>query len=499
MDSIQNIQTTLGELSSTLDLTADCIAIVLAAGHGKRIKSETSKMLHEIWGTPTVVRVANAAQNGLQTQNQIIVVGIKATEVARSSGKKPNRQFVFQAEQNGTGHAVKVALDALANADYGGDIFIFPGDMGLLTSETVHEFKSQYKSTPCDMMILTGVFEGDAEDNYYGRVLRVPEVDSQGGTSGADRGKVIEIKEQKDILALDASRPYQVDFGGRTYSFSREELIEMREFNTGVYAFRADKLQQQINALSTDNVQGELYLTDLIRIFNQAGLTVQASAAEDNRTVLGFNVKSVLKEMESYARERVYERLKDIISIADGNDFFIADDVVEQIIALDGNHGSLDIYIGKGASIGKNVRLEKKVRIGNRASLCGPVFLAEGVAIQDNVRIAAAQNQQLKIGKNTKICQGNTITGMVEIGAGCLLEPGVAVVGTDTSPANIGNNVVIKGSSHILGSTIEDDILIEHSVLEGKYIKRIELPDGTVQAVRYVKPAPEGLDTITDI
>jgi bifunctional UDP-N-acetylglucosamine pyrophosphorylase/glucosamine-1-phosphate N-acetyltransferase len=123
----------LAELSDTLDPKGRELSIILAAGHGKRIKSEKSKMLHEIWGKPSVWRVCEAARKGLSCSNQIVVVGIKALEVANALGKRKNRVFVYQDEQRGTGDAVKVALDSGWVDSYGGDIYIFPGDMGLLT------------------------------------------------------------------------------------------------------------------------------------------------------------------------------------------------------------------------------------------------------------------------------------------------------------------------------------------------------------------------------
>ena len=499
MSQNQEIETHLENLSSDIDPTPDSLAIVLAAGHGKRIKSETSKMLHEIWGMPTVVRVANAAKHGLRSDNQIIVVGIKAKDVAETSGKEVNRRFAFQAEQNGTGHAVKIALEAIPNGSYSGDIYIFPGDMGLLSVEAVQKFKDAYHNNPCDMMILTGVFEGAASDNYYGRVLRVPAEDINGQSAGDNFSKVIEIKEQKDILALELNETYRVNYKGRTYGFTKEKLVDLREFNTGVYAFKADKIIACINKLSTDNVQGELYLTDLIRIFNENDLTVQASEAVDNRTVLGFNVKSVLKEMESYARESVYEKLKDIITIVDEDDFFIADEVVEQIIELDKKSGPLDISVGKGAWIDKGVQLNKRIKIGNHAELSGRVILGEGVRIHENVEVSTYSNQTLKVGSNSEIFKGDIIKGNLEIGKNCRIESSVNMTGSDEFPTRIGNNVTIKGTSYIFGGTVEDEVWIEHSVLKCKHIKRVENADGTVQAIRYFLPKAEGLQAIDDL
>lgn len=499
MSQGHEIEAYLKTLSSEIDLTSDSLAIILAAGHGKRIKSDTSKMLHEIWGVPTVVRVANAAEQGLNSKNQIIVVGVKAKDVARASGKQTHRVFAFQAQQNGTGDAVRIALSAIPNGTYSGDIYVFPGDMGLLSAVAVQKFRNDYLDNPCDMMILTGIFEGAANDNYYGRVLRVPAEDLNGRSSGPDQGKVIEIKEQKDILALEPNQIYQVNYKSRNYGFTKEELINLREFNTGVYAFKADKITAHISKLSTDNVQRELYLTDLIRIFNENGLTVKASEAFDNRTVLGFNVKSVLKEMDSYARESVYEKLKDIITIADKDDFFIADEVVAQIVESDKKSAPLDISIGKGVWIGKGVQINKGIKIGNHANLSGRVVLGEGVRIHENVHVSAYPEQTLEVGRYSEIFKGNIVKGNLQIGENCRIESGVNMTGSDDFPTRIGNKVTIKGTSYVFGSIIEDDVWIEHSVLKCKHIKRVENADGTVRPIRYFLPKAEGLEAIGDL
>lgn len=494
----EDVVKTLRELNDGFDASVSNVAIILAAGHGKRIKSETSKMLHEVWGKPTVLRVTAAAKEGLEKGNEIIVVGIKAQDVARALGKENNRQFVFQAQQKGTGDAVRTALDQVPD-DYRGAVFIFPGDMGLLSAEAVRKFKSDFEKDACDMMVLTGMFEGNAESNYYGRIIRVPESDADNEPSGEDAGKVIEIKEHKDILALQDDEIYRVEYKGRLYAFSKKQLIEIREFNTGVYAFRAEKIKAHIHRLTTDNVQGELYLTDLIRIFNQNRLTVKASAAEDNRTVLGFNVKSVLKEMESYARENVYNQLKDIVMIQDKDDFFMADEVVADILEMDKKNGPLDIEIGKGVFVDKNVKLGKRVRIGNHAHLTGNVFLQDGVSIQDNVFMSTYPGQLLKIGKNTEIYHGDIIKGNLEIGEECRVESNVSITGSDEHPTRIGNRVTVKGRTYIYGCLIEDDLWIEHCVLKCKHVEKVIKKDGSVQKVRYVLPIPEGLDSIEEM
>lgn len=499
LESKMDIGPHLEALNSEIDLQSESLAIILAAGHGKRIKSETSKMLHEVWGVPTVVRVAVGAAKGLGTSNQIIVVGIKATEVATAVDKNKNRMFVYQAEQNGTGDAVRTALQANGVHEYHGNIFIFPGDMGLLTAEAVRRFKRDFLENACDMMVLIGVYEGDPDNNYYGRIIRVPAEDVYGQSAEDDYGKVIEIKEHKDILALDDEEMYRVEYKGRTYGFTKEKLLNIREFNAGVYAFKADKLRAFIKALRADNIQKELYVTDLISIFNRNDLNVKASQAIDNRTVLGFNVKSVLKEMENIARERVYDKLKDIVTIQDKDDFFIDEDVVEQIVELDKSSGPLDIVIGKGAHIGEQVRMNKGVEICNHAYVTGRILFGERVRVQDNVHLSTYSHQTMRIGSNTDIYNGNIIKGNLEIGNNCQIESSVNITGSDEFPTRIGNNVVIKGTSYIFGSIVEDDVWIEHSVLKCKHAERTVRKDGTIQPIRYVLPLPEGLDSIKNI
>ncbi|MFQ5630166.1 MAG: NTP transferase domain-containing protein, partial [bacterium] len=258
----QDILTTLDELSDALNFDDDAIAMILAAGHGKRIKSETPKMIHQIWGVPTVLRVANAARDGLETKNQVIIVGIKAEEVAQACGREKNRIFAYQAEQHGTGHAVRIGLEAVKEHQYKGTIYIFPGDVGLLNRQVVSDFRQAFQENPCDMMVLTSLFNGEPEDNYYGRIIRVPEKDVEGLSSGEDEGKVIEIIEHKDILSKKEKESYITQYNGRRYAFSRRELLETREFNTGLFAFRAAPLVEHIYNLKEDNVQSELYVTD---------------------------------------------------------------------------------------------------------------------------------------------------------------------------------------------------------------------------------------------
>jgi bifunctional UDP-N-acetylglucosamine pyrophosphorylase/glucosamine-1-phosphate N-acetyltransferase len=485
-NDVDAVANELEMLSGHIDPSSDEVAIILAAGHGKRIKSEKSKMLHEIWGKPSVWRVCKAARMGLSSKNQVIVVGKKALEVARALGKEQNRVFVYQKEQRGTGDAVRMALQHREFLRFNGNVFIFPGDMGLLSEHTVRELKDKFQQNRCDMLVITGFYEGHIDENYYGRILK----------SKNHPDRIIEIKEHRDILAMKGKKTYSISYRDKTEHFSPEEMLEIREFNVGVYAIGVKQLRKYIGDIETDNVQGEIYITDLIKIFNDHDLRVVSSRVANNDLVLSFNVKSVLMKMDATYRNLMYERLKDIITIDDPEDFFVAEETVNRIVEMDKAHGALDIHIGKGVWIGKNVKLGRGTVIQKNAILKGNVTLEENVTIGENVNASTYPDQTIVIGKGSHIFMGNVLKGNVQFGKNVRVETGVRITGSSEDPVKIGNNVLIKGMTYIYGSIIEDDLLIEHSILKNRYVEKVLKKDGKIQPIKYILPHPEGLDSI---
>ena len=486
-------------LSSDFNYDYKEVVIILAAGHGKRIKSQKSKMLHKIWGIPTVERVYNSCRNGINNINTIVVVGIKAKDVMQVINKRPNTLFAYQETQNGTGHAVQVAMEKIDNKLFNGTVYVLPGDMGLIDRETMDRFRQEFLKSKSDMMVLTGIFEGNPDENSYGRIVRVKDKDDNGESSGNDKGKVIEILEHKDILSLNSDRPYKVNFNGRTYSYTKEELINNNEFNSGVYAFNYKKLFEQVKHISSDNAQNEIYITDLISIFNKNGYTVTAVSPVEQYVVMGFNNKSVLKEMENVARKKVYEKLKDIIEIDDPDDFFIHEEAVEEIIEKDKKNIPLDIKIGKGVYIGKGVKLNYNLELKKNVYINGNVHFGKNVIVWDNVLLSTFPEQIFEIGNYVEILSGDIIKGNIVIGDKSRIESGVNMTGSDDNPLRIGKNVLIKGTSYLFGSIVEDDVYIEKSVLINKRVERLIKRDGTIQPIRFYLPMPEGIDAVEDL
>lgn len=487
------------DLSSPFDYEKKETAVILAAGHGKRIKSHTSKMLHKIWEIPTVERVYNACMESIKDLNVVVVVGIKAIDVMNVINKRENTVFAYQEHQNGTGHAVQVGLENIDSVRYDGIVYVLPGDMGLIDKETMTFFRNEFHNSGCDMMVLTGIYDGNPLNNSYGRIIRVKEFDADGNSSGADFGKVIEIIEYKDILHLDDEKPYCLTYNGRNYNYSRQELIQNNEFNSGVYAFDYKKLMELINNISSNNAQNEIYITDLIDLFNKKGYTVKAVSPKEQYVLMGFNNKSVLREMEAVARTMAYEKLKDIIEIADPDDFFIDESVISEIIEMDSKGIPLDIKIGKGVYIGKNVKLNYNLTLKKNVFVNCNVIFGKNVTVWSNVHLSCFSDQSLVIGDNVEILWGNIIKGNIIIGDGSRIESSVNMTGSREHPLIIGKNVLIKGTSYIYGSLIEDDLHIEHSVLIKKKVEKHYRKDGSVQKVRFYIPMPEGIDTVGEL
>jgi bifunctional UDP-N-acetylglucosamine pyrophosphorylase/glucosamine-1-phosphate N-acetyltransferase len=487
-----SLNTLLKDLSSPYDSNAKTLAIILAAGHGKRIKSEKSKMLHEIWGVPTVERVHRAITKGLLGCISSVVVGVKAGDVAQAIGRRKNTRYVWQKEQNGTGHAVRIALRGKIprTTQY---CYVLPGDMGLLDADEVRSFNRAFLRSGHDMVVLTGTYKGDPSENYYGRIIRAKK-ENNNGRDSQHAGMVIEIMEHRDILAI--KKNYTVSYNGESFTFTRDELLAIPEFNSGVYAFKMKPLLKYINRIGSDNVQGEIYLTDLIAMFNRSHLKVGAMTASDTSIVLGFNNKSVLKEMDNIARQRTYERLKDIITFEDPDHFFLADEVVDQIIHLDKKGKPLDIVVGEGVHVGPEVKINTGLKLARNATIKGGIRFGKNVSVGEASTLNTYPGQEIVLGDNVEIMVGDQLNGNIRIQKNTRIEGGVRITGSAEHPVRIGSKVRIKGSTYIYGCTIEEGVQIEHCFIKQKRIRAVQREDGSIQPVRFYRPMPEGMDSV---
>jgi bifunctional UDP-N-acetylglucosamine pyrophosphorylase/glucosamine-1-phosphate N-acetyltransferase len=244
--------------------------VVLAAGEGTRMKSATTpKVLHPLCGRTMLDHVVAAAR-GLQPEHLVVVVGHAREQVtAHLAEIDPTAQAVVQESQNGTGHAVRVALEALP--ELAGTVVVLPGDAPLLTTATLARMVEVHTLAGAATTLLTAELD---DPSGYGRVVR----------SG---GSVAAVVEHKD--ADDATR-------------------EICEVATSVYAFEASALADSLQSLTTDNAQGEEYLTDVVGLHKDAHLVVAAHLTHHAAETMGVNDRVQLSQTARHMRDRIVEQ-----------------------------------------------------------------------------------------------------------------------------------------------------------------------------------------------
>jgi len=236
----------------------------LAAGKGERMKSDLPKVLHKLGGKPMVEYVVETAKN-VGVEKIILVIGHKwertqSSLLYLSDGTFGKVEFVVQKEQLGTGHAVLQAKDQLSGFD--GDILVLCGDVPLLTSNTVKRLLEEHWSKGVVATVLTSIVD---DPSGYGRIIRNKD------------GMVEKIVENKDA--------------------SGEEK-KVKEINTGTFCFDCKSLFSVLGKITTDNKQGEYYLTDVLELSRKENLPIWAVVAPNPEETLGINSQEELERME---------------------------------------------------------------------------------------------------------------------------------------------------------------------------------------------------------
>jgi bifunctional UDP-N-acetylglucosamine pyrophosphorylase/glucosamine-1-phosphate N-acetyltransferase len=238
-------------------------AVVLAAGKGTRMKSDRPKVLHELEGRPLLAHVLDTAR-AAGVDRTVVVVGHQAERV-REACAAPDLEFVVQEPQLGTGHAVQMAEPALRG---GGWTVVLAGDVPLLRAATLRRLIEETARAGAAASVLTCVVE---DAGAYGRIVKDA------------RGNLVKIVEARDA--------------------SPEELA-IGEYNSGVYCYRTDRLRAALGELTTDNDQGEYYLTDTVGWLVAQGDPVRAVVTEDSDEVVGINTVEELAAAERLHRSR---------------------------------------------------------------------------------------------------------------------------------------------------------------------------------------------------
>lgn len=232
--------------------------VILAAGKGKRMKSDLPKVLHRVGGKPMIDYVIRTARK-INPQRIVLVIGHKY-QMVLDYLKDSDLEFVIQKEQLGTGHAVMQAEKILSNFD--GIVVILCGDVPFLKAETIGKLIDQHKKRKACATVLTAIVE---DASGYGRIKR------------DNSGLVEEIVEELDATGEDK---------------------KIKEINSGIFCFEAKPLFAKLKETDKQNKQGEYYLTDVLKLMRDENLPIAALISSNPDEVLGINSIEQLKEME---------------------------------------------------------------------------------------------------------------------------------------------------------------------------------------------------------
>ena len=420
--------------------------IVLAAGEGTRMRStRTPKVLHELLGRTMLGHVV-AADSGLEPQHLVVVVGHAREQVEQHLAQvAPEVVTVVQEQQLGTGHAVQVALAALP--ELAGTVVVVPGDAPLLTTATLRGLLAAHDRAGAATTLLTA----DLDDaSGYGRVVR------------DETGAVAAVVEHKD---------------------ADEAVRRITEVNAGVYAFDAARLRAALGQLTTDNAQGELYLTDVVGLHRAAGLVVAGHVAPTATEVMGVNDRVQLTEARCLMRDRVNDaHLRAGVTIVDPATTWV--DVQVRLEADATVHPGCQLHgttsVAAGAHVGPDTTLVD-TQVGQDAT----VLRAHCVGAVIGARAAVGPFTYLRPG--TRLAEAAKAGGFVEIkastvGAGSkvphLSYVGDAVIG---ERSNIGAATVVVNydgrDKH--RTTVGDDVRIGSDTM---LVAPVSIGDGAYTA-----------------
>ncbi|MBE7710341.1 MAG: bifunctional N-acetylglucosamine-1-phosphate uridyltransferase/glucosamine-1-phosphate acetyltransferase [Cyanobacteria bacterium SIG32] len=347
-------------------------SIILAAGKGTRMKSDLPKVLHEIMAKPLLGYVLDNVKN--IADESFVIVGHQAEAVEKFVNQNySNVKTVLQSPQLGTGHAVSMVCPHLV--DFDGEVVILCGDSPLITEKTLRDFVQYHKSINSDITVMSTIVENPTN---YGRIIR-------------DIDNSLEcIVEEKDASV---------------------EQKNIKEVNAGIYCLNWNKIKDAFSQLTTNNAQGEYYLTDIIEWGKLNKLSVNAFILANKEEVYGINSRANLAEATKMMNERKLNQLMvDGVTIVDPGSTWISEDTVI---------GSDTIIYPSTYIEGKN-KIGKNCKIGPFAHLRGDVEIADNVKIGNFVEV-----KKSKINSNTNAGHlsyigDSEIGSHVNIGAGTI-------------------------------------------------------------------------------
>ena len=350
----------------------DIKSVILAAGKGTRMKSNLPKVLHEILGKALVGYVLDSVKH--ITNENFVIVGHHAEEVEKYViSHYENAKTVLQSPQLGTGHAVSMVCPMLEN--YSGQVLILCGDTPLITEDTLKKFVEYHKENKSDITVMSAIFENPTN---YGRIIRDAE------------NSLKCIVEEKDATL---------------------EQKAIKEVNAGIYCINWAKVKSAFSQLTSNNAQGEYYLTDIIEWGKKNGLSVNAYIMENNIETFGINSRVQLAEALKLLQKRINEKhMINGVTIVDPETTYI----------------SADTEIGQDTIIYPSTYIEGENKIGSNCKIGPMAHLRGGVEIGDYCKIGNfVEVKKAKIASHTNAGHlsyigDSEIGSYVNIGAGTI-------------------------------------------------------------------------------
>jgi len=434
---------------------------IMAAGKGTRLKSQLPKVLHEVGGKPLIKHVIEAAVRVVPAKDVYVIIGHDAERV-RAQMESTGVRFVLQREQHGTGHALMVAQEALGGYDH---VIVLSGDAPLITPETIGRLRNFHLEEQAAMTLLTAELD---DSTGYGRVLR----------KSSRSAEVRSIVEEKAASAVQK---------------------KIREINSGFYLFSVKELYANIGKLSTANVHGEYYLTDMAEVL-RAKQRVVAWKTDNPKEVLGGNTRAELAEIDEQMRWAKCRQLMaegvtvfyPATCVIDADVQVAADTVIDPYVQLLGNTriGTAcrvrsysvirDSEIGDGVMIRSGCVIEES-RIGAGAVVGPYSHMRAGSEIGEGAHVGNfVETKKIKLGKGSK-ANHLTYLGDAEIGAGVNIGAGTITcnydgmhkhktiigdgvfVGSDSTlvaPVRLGKGAYVAAASCITDDVPEDALAI---------------------------------------
>lgn len=361
--------------------------LVLAAGAGTRMRSDTPKVLHTLGGRSMLSHALHAVAK-LAPEHLVVVLGHERERIAPvvaqlAAALGRTVPVAVQDEQLGTGHAALCGLSALP-ADFDGTVVITSGDVPLLDADTLATLLAAHREQQACVTVLTTTVPDAAG---YGRILRTQD------------GEVIAIVEETDATAQQRA---------------------IREINSGIYAFDIAALRSALGRLSSDNAQHELYLTDVISIVRADGRVVHANHVADAALVAGVNDRVQLSELAAELNRRIvagHQRAG--VTVVDPASTWI----------------DVDVTVGRDTVIAPGTQLHGATRVGGCCRI-GPDTTLTDVAVGDGAAVLRTHGSQAVIGAGADVGPFTFLRPGTRLGAdgklGAFVETKNATIGTGT-------------------------------------------------------------------